>query len=206
MHPFYIQQLFHELKAQSEKLGQMEQLLQQLRKDVDGLMSKSQTHIERVDYHFDLLKIEKLEGTLNIGMNSNDGKNLEDITVNGQSMEQIQKNPDQSEMIRSIEQPVLSYLQDEIPELIRVMARERKIQIDSPYTHMIIDDVRRQINDRILIYLEKIQTDEEEIRNKDYIRTTVIEHMKRDIEIAVKQHIERSFSGKWDVNETERRE
>ncbi|UNK20913.1 spore germination protein GerPC [Paenibacillus sp. N3/727] len=192
MHPFYFQQLLHELKTQSEKLGQMELLLQQLRKDVDGLMNRSHTHIERIENHFDLLKIEKLEGTLNIGVTSSDGKNLEDIMVNGQSMEQIQKSPEQSALIRSIEQPVISYLQDEIPELIRDMAGERKIHMDSPYTQMMIEDVRRQIDDRILIYLEKIQTDEEGNMNKDYIRTTIIEYMKRDIETAVRQCMERS--------------
>lgn len=201
MHPFYIQQLLHELKAQSEKLGQMEQTLQQLRKDVDGLMNKSHTHIERIDYHFDLLKIEKLEGTLNIGMNSSDGKNLEDIMVNGQTVEQIQENPEQLAMIHSIQQPVISYLQDEIPELIRIMAKERNIHMDYPYTQMIIEDVRPQIDNRINIYLEKIQSNESKDGNRDteYIRTTIIELMKRDIKTAVRQHIERNFSGKWDV-------
>lgn len=194
MHPFYIQQLFHELKSQSEKLGQLEQVLQQLRKDVDGLMTKNQ----QVNYHFDLLKIEKLEGTLNIGMTPSDGKTLEDVTVNGQSVEQIQRNPKQAFMLTHIQETVFRYLEDEIPDMIEGIGNKHGIQLDHQYVRMIVQDIRNQLDNRIEIYLEQFHSDQKEPVNELAVQNTIIEQVKRDIETAVKQHIERSFSGKQD--------
>ena len=194
MHPFYIQQLFHELKSQSEKLGQLEQVLQQLRKDVDGLMTKNQ----QVNYHFDLLKIEKLEGTLNIGMTPSDGKTLEDVTVNGQSVEQIQRNPKQAFMLTHIQETVFRFLEDEIPDMIEGIGNKHGIQLDPQYVRMIVQDIRNQLDNRIEIYLEQFHSDQKEPVNELAVQNTIIEQVKRDIETAVKQHIEWSFSGKQD--------
>lgn len=194
MHPFYIQQLFHELKSQSEKLGQLEQVLQQLRNDMDGLMNKNQ----QINYHFDLLKIEKLEGTLNIGMTPSDGKTLEDITVNDQSVGQIQRNPKQAFMLTNIQESVFRFLEDEIPDVIEGMGNKRGVQLDSRYVRMIVQDIRGQLDNRIQVYLEQFYSDQKEPVNELTVQNTIIEQVKRDIESAVKQHIERSFSGKQD--------
>ena len=53
----YIQQLFHILHTQSE-LSRMEQMLKEMRSEIDRLRQGSEKTIDRVEYNFDLLKIE----------------------------------------------------------------------------------------------------------------------------------------------------
>ncbi|MFC7680246.1 spore germination protein GerPC [Paenibacillus sp. GCM10028914] len=190
MHPYYFQQLYQEMKAQSEKIERLEQFLQEIRKDVNAMMDKSQTHIERLEYHFDLLKIEKLEGTLNIGMSpSSTEKSLEDITVNGQNLQEIQTDPNRAILLSNIQESVNLYLNRDISQRIKKTAEESNKQVDSKYTEMIIQDLRNQIDERIILYLDQLLADK--TMNKTQIQNKVIELVKRDIDIAVQQHVER---------------
>ncbi|WP_422656749.1 spore germination protein GerPC [Paenibacillus sp. EC2-1] len=204
MHPFYIQQLFQELKRQSEKLEKMDQLLQDLRKDVDGLMSKNSTNIERIEYHFDLLKIEKLEGTLNIGMTQSAGKTIDDVMVNGQTMEQIQTDPKRALMITNIQQAVYAYLEHEIPKMIDCLTEEG--QIDSKHKELIIQDIKGQVDARIVLYVDQMESNNTQKLDDASVQDTIVQQVKKDIDVAVKQHIEQTYKGKKDTNETERRE
>lgn len=204
MHPFYIQQLFQELKRQSEKLEKMDQLLQDLRKDVDGLMSKNSTNIERIEYHFDLLKIEKLEGTLNIGMTQSAGKTIDDVMVNGQTMEQIQTDPKRALMITNIQQAVYSYLEHEVPKMIDYLTEEG--QIDSKHKELIIQDIKGQVDARIVLYVDQMESNNTQKLDDASVLDTIVQQVKKDIDVAVKQHIEQTYMGKKDTNETERRE
>lgn len=206
MHPFYIQQLFQQLKTQSEKLEKMEQLMQDLRKDVDGLMNKSSTNIERIEYHFDLLKIEKLEGTLNIGMTQSEGKTLDDVMVNGQSMEQIQTDPKRALMITNIQQSVYSYLEHDAPRMIEMLTESQDTNIDSKHKEMIIQDIRGQVDARIVLYLDQMISNKKQGVDEVAVQNTIVQQMKRDIDVAVQQYIERNYTGKKDSNEIERHE
>lgn len=204
MHPFYIQQLFQELKRQSEKLEKMDELLQALRKDVDGLMNKSTTNIERIEYHFDLLKIEKLEGTLNIGMTQSAGKTIDDVMVNGQTMEQIQTDPKRALMITNIQQAVYSYLDQEVPKMIDCLTEEG--QIDSKHKEFIIQDIKGQVDARIVLYVDQMDSKNKQMLDDTSVLNTIVQQVKRDIDVAVKQHIEQNYIGRQETNETERHE
>lgn len=206
MHPFYIQQLFRELKLQSEKLEKMEQLLQVLRKDVDGLMNKSSTNIERIEYHFDLLKIEKLEGTLNIGMTQSAGKTIDDVMVNGQSMEQIQTDPKRALMITNIQQSVYSYLDNDAPRIIELLTESQGTHIDPKHKELIIQDIRGQVDARIVLYLDQMESNKKQWEDDVTVQNTIVQQMKKDIDVAIQQHIERNYTGKQESNETERHE
>lgn len=45
------------------------------------IKDKPTTNIERIDYQFDQLKIERLEGTLNIGLNPSDPNSVQNFEV-----------------------------------------------------------------------------------------------------------------------------
>ncbi|VTR59254.1 Probable spore germination protein gerPC [Actinobacillus pleuropneumoniae] len=76
MYPYHIQQLFHCLQSQSEQLNRIEHMLKEMRNEINQLQQGNQKSTGHVEYNFDLLKIEKLEGTLNIGLTPSDGKSL----------------------------------------------------------------------------------------------------------------------------------
>ncbi|KKO51346.1 spore germination protein GerPC [Paenibacillus sp. DMB20] len=202
MHPYYVQQLFCELRAQSMRLEQIENHLKELRREVERLMNQNQTNIEHIDYHFELLKIEKLEGTLNIGLTPNEGKNLEEITVNGQMIGPL---PAQySHLYNDIQQPVIHYLQNEVPNQFYRAAKERNINLNKHQVQLAIQDLQKQTDHRIYAYLEQSTAISEEQRNNEEISRSIISQVIQDINAAVKQYIELHSAEKGDTNEDER--
>ncbi|MCT1400757.1 spore germination protein GerPC [Paenibacillus sp. p3-SID867] len=206
MYDYYIQQLFHILHTQSEQLSRMEQMLKEMRSEIDRLRQGSEKTIDRVEYNFDLLKIEKLEGTLNIGLMPKDGQSLDDITVNGQPpLELSQSGYSGSELYSNIYQNVSRYLEDTVPEQIERMIPEAHLVLGDEYAAVIIEDVRKQLGDRITVYLKQYQTNRETM-NPQEVEQSIIKQMKSEIASAVEQHLLNLQRGKWHSNENDSRQ
>lgn len=206
MYNYYIQQLFHILHTQSEQLSRMEQVLKEMRSEIDRLRQGSEKTIDRVEYNFDLLKIEKLEGTLNIGLMPKDGQSLDDITVNGQPpLELSHSGYSGGELYSNIYQNVSRYLEDTVPEQIERMIPEAHLVLGDEYAAVIIEDVRKQLGDRITVYLKQYQTNRETM-NPQEVEQSIIKQMKSEIASAVEQHLLNLQRGKWHSNENDSRQ
>lgn len=206
MYDYYIQQLFHILHTQSEQLSRMEQMLKEMRSELDRLRQGSEKTIDRVEYNFDLLKIEKLEGTLNIGLMPKDGQSLDDITVNGQPpLGLSQSGNSGGELYTNIYQNVSRYLEDTVPEQIERMIPEAHFVLGDEYAAVIIEDVRKQLGDRITVYLKQYQTNRETM-NQQEVEQTIIKQVKSEIASAVEQHLLNLQRGKWHSNENDSRQ
>lgn len=206
MYDYYIQQLFHILHTQSEQLSRMEQMLKEIRSEIDRLRQGSEKTIDRVEYNFDLLKIEKLEGTLNIGLMPKDGQSLDDITVNGQPpLELSHSGNSGGELYSNIYQNVSRYLEDTVPEQIERMIPEAHLVLGDEYAAVIIEDVRKQLGDRITVYLKQYQTNRETM-NPQEVEQSIIKQMKSEIASAVEQHLLNLQRGKWHSNENDSRQ
>ena len=59
----------------------MQKKIQSLEKRVSEIQNRPPVHIDRMEYKFDQLKVETLEGTLNIGLNPSDLQGIEDYSV-----------------------------------------------------------------------------------------------------------------------------
>ena len=59
----------------------MQKKIQSLEKQVSEFQNRPPVHIDRMEYKFDQLKVETLEGTLNIGLNPSDLQGIEDFSV-----------------------------------------------------------------------------------------------------------------------------
>ena len=59
----------------------MQKKIQSLEKRVSEIQNRTPVHIDRMEYKFDQLKVETLEGTLNIGLNPSDLQGIEDYSV-----------------------------------------------------------------------------------------------------------------------------
>lgn len=206
MYDYYIQQLFHILHTQSEQLSRMEQMLKEMRSEIDRLRQGSEKTIDRVEYNFDLLKIEKLEGTLNIGLMPKDGQSLDDITVNGQPQLELSHSGNSGgELYSNIYQNVSRYLEDTVPEQIERMIPEANLVLGDEYAAVIIEDVRKQLGDRITVYLKQYQTNRETM-NPQEAEQSIIKQMKSEIASAVEQHLLNLQRGKWHSNENDSRQ
>ncbi len=206
MYDYYIQQLFHILHTQSEQLIRLEQMLKEMRSEIDQLRQGSEKTIDRVEYNFDLLKIEKLEGTLNIGLMPKDGQSLGDITVNGQPpLELSQSGNSSGELYSNIYQNVSRYLEVIVPEKIERMTPEANVVLGDDYAGIIIEDIRKQLGDRITVYLKQYQANGESM-NPQEVEQSIVKQVKSEIASAVEQHLLNLQRGKWHSNENDSRQ
>lgn len=66
-------EVMQKLKSQQERIEMLECTVDDLCNQLKRLEAKPAYTVENIQYHFDQLKVEKLEGTLNIGMSLPDG-------------------------------------------------------------------------------------------------------------------------------------
>lgn len=194
------------MEVQKRLIAQQEEL-ECLKKQVAGLEerlaqagSRPLYHIDRLEYHFDQLKVQKLEGTLNIGMTPpGDGASAaydidqlsaapvnvfpaaeSTITVPGAPFPEIRANLD-------------TYFNEEAPERLIGMEREMNLELDPFHRRIIIEDIRKQVPARIKYYVTQARTGEadgpKEAGEGDSLIASVTAKTIRDAEAAMRQYL-----------------
>lgn len=82
----WAQQLSAYVEMQKQRIDQLEQTITKLQSDLNALKDQKRFHIDKIEYNFDQLKVEKLDGTLTIGISPSSLDNIEDFAVNGTQM------------------------------------------------------------------------------------------------------------------------
>jgi spore germination protein PC len=82
----WAQQLSAYIEMQKQRIDKLEQTVTKLQSDLDALKDQKRFHIDKIEYNFDQLKVEKLDGTLTIGISPSSLDNVDDFTVNGASV------------------------------------------------------------------------------------------------------------------------
>lgn len=200
MHPYYVGQVSNAFRVQSEKIQQLEKLVQELRNDVDLLKNNKSVSYGPINYHFEQLKIEKLEGTLNIGITPNEGNNLDEAMVNGQPIGSQDKGT--ASLKDKIQPQVMSYLQGRVPEQFSQLEQEKNLSIDKQYIQMVTQDLQNQMDGRIDEYLGQLPAAQEGRNNDEEAITSIVEQIKRDIDTAVRRHMELNILGRRDKDES----
>jgi spore germination protein PC len=153
MDPIQAQQLFHLLNWQAQKLLQLEQSIHNILHEVESLKTSSTPTIGTIDYKFDQLKIEKLEGILNIGISPHPGKSIEDFSVNGQTLaERSTESNENNQYFTSIQKNINNFLDMDLPVELQRLSAEYRLTLDYEKHTLIIEDLRKQIDERILHY------------------------------------------------------
>ena len=84
------QQLYDYVKWQHQEITNLKASMAELSKEIQKLKDKPSVTVERLEYKFDQLKVETLEGTLNIGLNPSDLNNIDDLSVTPPHIERSQ--------------------------------------------------------------------------------------------------------------------
>ncbi|MGA4721589.1 spore germination protein GerPC [Fictibacillus nanhaiensis] len=196
---YYLSKLQQMILDQNDKIRDLEDQIKALKKKVSDLSSQPQN----VEYKFDQLKIEKLEGTLHIGLgSSNDSKDLIEQFNIGQNTLQMPgkmerstiENPNYREMIQVMD----GFFEKEAPVYLKSLESKMNVPLDEPYRIFILEDVQRQVPGRIKHYLTKYEPKDERGR-RDIIQKTK-EDIYRGIETFI-VHLRDSKSTGGDENE-----
>ncbi|MFT4414883.1 spore germination protein GerPC [Fredinandcohnia humi] len=185
----YVRCLHQYIEQQDQRIARVEQLLQQMQHEVNELKNRPTTQIERIEYKFDQLKVETLEGTLNIGLNPLNSEQIEDFAVSQGKMNIPDIRHVHKQLIDEIQDHMDDYLTNECPSHIQSILTQRRTSIEEGHIEFIVEDIRKQINDRIVYYLEQHHNDLHDPSRESEIYQTIVYKLKNDIQNTVTAYL-----------------
>jgi spore germination protein PC len=181
----YIRQLHSFVETQATKIKNLESLVQSLASDLNELKSKPTIRVDKIEYKFDQLKVETLEGTLNIGLNPTDLQGIEDFAVEGKQAVG-QGHPlgpaNQFQSTMRMEESLLQNIDTEVESIIQQYNQENQVNIEESYIAFIKDDIRKQLPNRIQFHLNQIPVDQRTNDQGIAHEKRIIELIKNDIQ------------------------
>lgn len=172
------------IQWQNNKIMQLEKIIQTLQQEIEAIKNQQTTKIEKIEYKFDQLKVERLEGTLNIGLNPTNPNQIDnfDVAQNGMNINGVQQ--ELKEQLRTqISEELHQFLNEECVELIQKVEKQFNYRLDEPHRRHIIGDIRKQIDSRVHYYVNGIQVIENESLNDH--KQAIIQNVKQDVENSI---------------------
>jgi spore germination protein PC len=181
----YLQSMQMYIQAQEQRIAVLEQTVNRLQKELKQIQEKPVVHVDRIEYKFDQLKVETLEGTLNIGLNPNDLSGIEDFAVQNQSLSTPSSSKEQMQRSMEVEKAIYEYLETNLPQIIADAQNQLSIQPNDSYLSFIKEDIIRQLPNRIDFHLKanaaKVRSEEK----NHSIDEMVINSIKQEIQNGV---------------------
>ncbi|AFH64436.1 spore germination protein GerPC [Paenibacillus caseinilyticus] len=180
----YFRKLNEYLTWQTERIRRLEQRLESMAQEVDALKKQKGITIEKIEYNFDQLKVDTLEGTLNVGLSPAGlgAASLEDASAGG---EQIRTNTAQSESFARIQKNVFDYLTGACPAELSELERQYGVEFGKDFHNVMIGDLQNQVGPRIDYYLKSagdpgqpVLTEEQE----KWIEARVIDDVRKGMQ------------------------
>ncbi|NEN83291.1 spore germination protein GerPC [Paenibacillus elgii] len=195
----YFQKLNDYLKWQTSRIRSLENKVESLSKELESLKKQRGVTIERIEYKFDQLKVEKLDGTLNVGLSPSGlgGQSVEDMEVGGET---IRTNTARSESFARIQQRVTDFLQQSCPAELAQMEEKYQVKLDEDATESIIGDLQGQIGQRIDYYL-KYGIDPDVVVLTTEQEQSIADKVIRDIRLGLEQYFLKRKTGGEAQNE-----
>lgn len=186
----YSEKMRHYLQLLEKRINDLEKQVATLTNDITAIKEKPSVHIERIDYSFDQLKVETLEGTLNIGLNPEDLSNIEELAINPNSPINQPHAPfyppiDPKQMMNrsmDIEEEMNQFIQLELPDIIRKKQNELNMPEEESYVSFIQEDITKQLPTRIQYYLQQANRKQ---NGSNLSNEAIIQALKEEMENGV---------------------
>ena len=151
----YLQQLHAYVQSQEKRIQYLEQSIKKLEEETEKWKNRAPINVERIEYKFDQLKVESLEGTLNIGLNPSDLENIEDFAINNQGLTTPLFEQNQMKRTIEIEDAIYHYLDNELLGVIADVQEKHNLKLDESQISFIKEDIKKQLPLRIDYYLKQ---------------------------------------------------
>jgi spore germination protein PC len=142
------------LQTQENRIAILEQTIQKLQQEMRQLKDKPSIRVDKIEYKFDQLKVETLDGTLNIGLNPSDLANIEDFAVQNQSINSPIHPKAQMQRSMKIEESIHQYLETDLPGLFKETQNQLNVSLDDSYLDFIKQDILKQLPTRIDFHIQ----------------------------------------------------
>lgn len=185
----FYEQMLAQLRWQAQKITEFDTELKQLKKQWSEVQAQRQIHIDKIEYKFDQLKIETLEGTLNIGISPTGGKQIEEMLVEDKEIEL--SDPEKYNKYQSVKDQIDHYLASGCIIDLKQLEVNHQIILGQVYREAIIKDIRNQVDKRIEVYLDNRAHN----HNNESENEVIFEKVKRDIRFAIERHLKSKKQG-----------
>jgi len=187
-----------QLANQQQYIMRLEAEINKLKLELNDKQASPIFHVDKIEYHFDQLKVETLEGSLQIGMSTTSVNQLpvqlEDLAYK-QSL--IGSKPTNEPAVKKTESikttPIFDHLRDYLMkngrEIIMTQTEAEPFEFSEEHISTMIQDMVKQLPARIKHYAKELQKDNRDISTEDIISRT-----KQDILTAIQNHIKQSAS------------
>lgn len=140
----YLHQLQQALQVQQAAILNLEDRVRQLQEELNELKNRPSSSIGKVEYKFDRLKVENLNGTLNIGLNpfSTKEQQIEDFQVDTETLKVNPETDTNPDFYQGILQEMHRYLDEEAYNRILHFEQEERTPLDEMYRQMMVDDIK----------------------------------------------------------------
>ncbi|SEP82412.1 spore germination protein GerPC [Piscibacillus halophilus] len=170
--------IWQHLAYLEQKINQQYALIQELNEKMDTLIEQQQgskAMAETIEYNFEQLKIETLEGTLNIGLTPQNDLPFEQLDL-------PEESPESSftPMEQQIYNQLMPFLRKELPEVLNQFAQDYDIEIDQQQKHVLYQDIKNQLPQRIKEHTSQIQQNGRVIIEREQI-PALIQHIQKEI-------------------------
>ncbi|WP_066054580.1 spore germination protein GerPC [Robertmurraya korlensis] len=185
----YLRQLHQLVKNQENRIRMLEHSLLQVQTEMSKLKEKPPIHVDRIEYKFDQLKVESLDGTLNIGLNPSDLQGIDEFSVPNQSVKTPYSPKQMFQRSMELEDKVYDYMGHHLPSIFETTQAKLQTTLDESYYHFIEEDIRKQIPKRLELYLREISAGEKETLDTQQIDDKVLERFHKEMEYGVEAFI-----------------
>jgi spore germination protein PC len=181
----YLQWLQMYIQTQENRINLLEETVKKMSAEIKQLNEKKSIHVDKIEYKFDQLKVETLEGTLNIGLNPNDLSAIEDFAVQNQSLSTPFSPKTQMQRSMKIEEAIYRYLESDLPQIVEDAQMMIRMEPNNSYLSFIKEDIIKQLPNRIEYHL-KTQTDPNQpLESRPVTDDQIIEAIKQEIQNGV---------------------
>ncbi|WP_010529901.1 germination protein GerPC [Lentibacillus jeotgali] len=173
----YFYNLYQYINEQDRKIRSLENRLEHLENDTNQHQKQS---VEKIEYNFDQLKIENLNGTLHIGLSPEDLEGVDDFSVpkTGKSSLQQQLTADLNR-----------YLDKHGEQIIFDIAAQRHVSKDDVDPKILIEDMAKQLPDRIAFYENEVKRNNQGL-SEDQLKNHISDSIKREIHHSLNKYME----------------
>lgn len=181
---YYLQQFHETIQRQEQRIQTLEGTVAQLKLELEELKDKPKINVEKIEYKFDQLKVETLEGTLNIGLNPSDLQGIDSLEVPQAGAQPQDSNIEPKGQFRNIvelEEEVYSRLESELPSLVANAEVRVNQKLDEQYFDFIKEDIKLQVPARVQHHLRQAPFLGDE-QQRDSWKQTVIEKLLKEME------------------------
>jgi spore germination protein PC len=181
----YMKRLHGYVEHQSKKIAKLEKMVLEMHKEIASLKERPPVQIGNIEYKFDQLKVETLEGTLNIGLNPTDLEGIEDFTVDQKAVNVPIPQKQLFKRTIELENTLYQYLESDLEKIYRDAQANLGINVDDSYFTFIKDDIKKQLSGRVAYHLKELSATSRGEEFSSEINGKVIDLLKQEIQNGV---------------------